>query len=130
MLHKVRTVDRLPEDAVENQIEEQERENNKRKQLVEKKILLKQAEKAGLEDDPDVEVLRTSVEDLGEEIEDEALKQDEAAAALEEFKDRKATMTADEDLPEEAKSRFNDFKMIRERASIPAIRQLYQEKID
>ena len=195
MLHKVRTVDRLPEDAVDNQIEEQERENNKRKQLVEKKILLKQAEKAGLEDDPDVEALRASVEDLGEEIEAEALsqemqeaskkldnleglqvaaeqqnndalaakykqkaealkakhpeledddgnrydtgpteaealKQDEAAAALEEFQDKKWIAEHDKDLPEEANHRFQDFKMLREQSSTPLLRQLYQEKMD
>ena len=194
-LHEHGLGDSTLTDAVDQQIEEREREDAKRKKLVEKKILLKQAEKAGLEDDPDVAALRASVEDLDEELEAEALsqemqeahkkldsleglqeaakqqnndalaakyrqkaealkakhpeledddgnrydtgpteaealKQDEAAAALEEFQDQKWIAEHDKDLPDEAKHRLNDFKMLREQASTPALRQMYQKKMD
>lgn len=60
--------------AVEKQEREQERESSKRAALVEKKIILNQAEQQGLGSDPAVEALRADVHDLEGELEAEALR--------------------------------------------------------
>lgn len=60
--------------AVEKQEREQERDATKRQRLVEKKILLAQAEQRGLGDDPDVEALRADIHDMSGELEADALR--------------------------------------------------------
>ena len=183
-------------EAVDEQIEDAEDDLEKRKRAVSAKVLLQQAEDAGLEDDPDVAALRAEVEDLsmeaealeqddeqdvdddvkkrlkaledmkrhaeqqdnpalvasyrekaealkaqhgiedddsgryGGETEAEALKKDQAKSALDEFRDRKETQVADENLPEDVKARLSQFKTMREQAQHSAIKQMYQNKID
>ena len=60
-------------DALDERITDEEREAAKRQKLVEKKILLTQAEKNGLDGDSDVEALRADIHDMSDDLEAEAL---------------------------------------------------------